>query len=124
MIFVHNTHVRTNIEYIFFLYKFCIYKSFEQIKCNDKNATNAFLSKTSLFFSCNFVYSGLTCISNILILIRRPEYITNIAKPSVVKKEQRRSKRICFNRFCNRFPISLEKKQNCIYNMYNGENEK
>lgn len=124
MIFVHNTHVRTNIEYIVFLYKCCIYKSFEQIKCNDKNATNAFLSKTSLFFSCNFVYSVL--ISNILILIRRPEYITNIAKPSVVKKkkEQRRSKRICFNRFCNRFPISLVKKQTCIYNMYNGENEK
>lgn len=123
MIFVHNTHVRTNIEYIgFILYKCCIYKSFEQIKCNDKNATNAFLSKTSLFFSCNFVYSGL--ISNILILIRRPEYITNIAKPSVVKKEQGRSKRICFNRFCNRFPISLVKKQNCIYKMNNGQNEK
>lgn len=88
MIFVHNTHVRTNIEYIgFFLYKCCIYKSFEQIKCNDKNATIAFLSKTSLFFSCNFVYSGL--ISNILILIRRPEYITNIAKPSVVKKKKK-----------------------------------
>lgn len=86
MIFVHNTHVRTNIEYIVFLYKFCIYKSFEQIKCNDNNATNAFLSKTSLFFSCNFVYSGL--ISNTLILIRRPEYITNIAKPSVVKKKK------------------------------------